>query len=330
MRIISLIPSATEIVALLGLESQLVGVTHECDYPPSVREVRKVTRTHIPTNASSAEIDRLVAQQRDQGRALYSLDFDACRELKPDLMITQTLCDVCAVDDFEVKKFVTSIASSGHKTNVVYLEPTRLGEVLESITTVGKATGTIAAARTATIELRARIERVRGAVAEKRAAGQLSRSTAPERIRVTAAPGSTGFVVNSPRVAVIEWLDPLFSSGHWTPELVEIAGGIEPLARAGERSRQIAHEELMTADPDVMLIACCGYDIARTMQDVPAFLADSRTRGLRCVRDGRVYVTDGSAYFSRPGPRLVDSLEIVAAAIRGAAHPALHAVDSGA
>lgn len=326
MRIISLLPSATEIVALIGLESQLVGVTHECDYPPGVRALPKVTHTHIPTDATSGEIDRLVSEQRQSSRALYSLNFDVCRELRPDLIITQTLCDVCAVDDVEVRRFVASIGGAEQRPNVVYLEPTRLSEVLDCIATVGKAAGAVAAARSATIELRARIARVREAVAEARAAGKVSRSTDAARIRVHAAPGGSSFGSDTPRVAVIEWLDPLFSSGHWTPELIEIAGGVEPLARAGERSRRMTHEELAAADPDVLLIACCGFDIARTMQEMPAFLADPRVRALRCVRQKRVYVTDGSAYFSRPGPRLVDSLEIAVAAIRGSVHPGLLAL----
>lgn len=289
-RIVSLLPSATEIVCALGLRDHLVGVTHECDYPGGVERLPKVTRTRIPTDASSGEIDALVREQRSASQALYTLDFDQIRALRPDLIVTQTLCDVCAVDDREVRAFLSEIdrIGAGQPPRVVYLEPTRFGDVLDNIQQVADAAGCSDAGRELNAALRVRVEQVR-AVASSDAL--------------------------PPRVVVLEWLDPLFSCGHWTPELVEIAGGVEPIAAAGARSRQIAPEALREADPDIILIACCGYSVGRTMRDVPAFLAQPEIAGLRCVAAGAVWVTDGSAYFSRPGPRLVDSLEIVARVI---------------
>ena len=306
-RIVSLLPSATEIVCALGLEERLVGVTHECDYPPSVRDKPKVTVTHIPTDATSAEIDGLVHQQLSNQEALYSLDTAVLRDLRPDLIVTQTLCDVCAVDDFEVKQALKKFDAP---PKVLYLEPTRLDGVLENILQVGRAAGAANEARSVVLGLRQRIERVRATAREP--AGDSSGHDPTGRIRVAARAGRGDAGDALPKVVVLEWLDPLFSCGHWTPELVAIAGGVEPLARPGERSREIKPDELASADPDLILIACCGFGVERTLEEVPSFLKQPQIVQLRCVRDENVFVTDGSAYFSRPGPRLVDSLELLA------------------
>jgi iron complex transport system substrate-binding protein len=298
MRIVSLLPSATEIVCALDLEDQLVGVTHECDHPRGVEHKPKVTRTLIPADASSQRIDQLVREQLVDSKALYTLDFDTLRGLAPDLIITQTLCAVCAVDDREVRRFVEQVAHQGRSPRVIHLEPTRLGDVLDNIREVADAAGVAATGARVVESLEHRIDVVR------------------VRSRQQAIPL---------KVVVLEWLDPLFSCGHWTPELVEIAGGIEPLAQAGQRSRQISMDELVTADPDLIVVACCGFSVERTIQDVELFLAQPPIAALRCVRDHRVRVVDGSAYFSRPGPRLVDSLEILAHAM----NPDLHALPAG-
>jgi iron complex transport system substrate-binding protein len=295
MRIVSLLPSATEIICALGLEEQLVGVTHECDYPAAVRNKPKVTITHIPANATSGEIDRLVRKQLDEDRALYSLNEEILESLQPDLIVSQTLCDVCAVAKRDVAAAVKRLAGA---PRVLNLEPTRLEHVLRDVQAVADAAGASQRGRELCARLRERIERVRGA----------------------AASASAGRA----RVVVLEWLDPLVSCGHWTPELVEIAGGVEPLALPGERSRRLRPDALIAADPDLLLIACCGYSTQRAMQDVPLLLRDERLKLMRCMRAGRVFVTDGSAYFSRPGPRLVDSLEMLAALIRGETNSDVH------
>lgn len=290
MRIVSLLPSATDIVCALGLRRNLVGVTHECD-APGVSRIPRVTRTHIPSDASSAEIDRLVSAELQSGRrALYSLDHERMREVRPDLIISQTLCDVCAVNDADLRSFVHATAFDGQAPRVVYLEPTRFEHVFSNIAEVAAAARVPARGRWLAWKLRSRVEAVTAA-----------HRTQPDGER--------------PRVVVLEWLDPLYSCGHWTPELVALAGGVEPLASAGDRSRRISAAELAAADADVILIACCGFSIERTLQDLPRFLNDDSIAGLRCIRDGRVFVADGSLYFSRPGPRLVDSLEIVARVI---------------
>lgn len=282
MRIVSLLPSATEIVCELGLLPQLVGVTHECDYPPAVRQLPKVTQTLIPPDAPSAEIDALVRAKLKSRRALYTLNMPMLERLRPDLIVTQALCDVCAVAEAEVSAAACSLPGG---PRVLNLEPTRLSEAFDCLLLVGRAAGAVDNAERAIARLQARVDAV------------LAR---------------TAGVAENPRVVLLEWIDPPFSCGHWSPELVRLAGGNERIGREGERSRQVAWQEIRDANPEVLLIACCGFDIARTRQDLPILESYPGFRDLACARAGRVYLTDGNAYFSRPGPRLVDSLEILA------------------
>lgn len=287
MRIVSLLPSATEIVCALGLGDRLVGVTHECDHPPFVRGLPRVTKTLIPTDAASAAIDALVRDRLRTRRALYTLDLPVLESLRPDLIVTQALCDVCAVAEAEVQAAACALPG---RPRVVNLEPTTLAEVLASLGTVADAAGVPERAEVVLAELQRRIDRVRGRVADR----------------------------PRPRVVLLEWIDPPFSCGHWSPELVALAGGDEAIGRPGERSRTLAWDEVVAAQPDVLVIACCGYTADRTREDLPILERQPGWADLPCVRSGRVHVVDGSAYFSRPGPRLVDSLEILA----GLLHPA--------
>ena len=289
MRIVSLLPSATEIIASLGLEDQLVGVTHECDWPPSVAKLPKVTRTLIPTDASSAEIDALVRDRLGQQSALYTLNMEELERLRPDLIVTQALCDVCAVAEEEVRNAACSLPGS---PRVVNLEPERLSEVLDCIHTVAQAIGEPHAAEPVVAGLQARVNRV-----------------------VTRAMAAA----TRPRVALLEWLDPPFSTGHWNPELVRLAGGVDALGQEGKKSVTLAWEQIVAYQPEVVLISCCGFTIERTMQEVGVLRDVDGWEDLPAVREGRVWVTDGASYFSRPGPRLVDSLELLAHVI----HPQL-------
>jgi iron complex transport system substrate-binding protein len=291
-RIVSLLPSATEILCALGLEDQLVGVTHECDYPRSVMRLPKVTKTLIPTDASSSEIDALVRDRLGAQSALYALDMDALEKLQPDLIVTQSLCDVCAVAEEEVKSAACTLSSM---PGVLNLEPETLNEMLLSIREVGVVTQNEDRAL-------AVIESLWGRVAAVVARGQ----------RVT----------HRPRVALLEWLDPPFSTGHWNPELVQLAGGVDGLGTAGEKSRMLRWSQVIAWQPEVVLISCCGFTAERTMQEVGLLQSVQDWEHVPAVRDGRVYVTDGSSYFSRPGPRLVDSLELLAHVI----HPDVHAL----
>lgn len=286
-RIVSLLPSATEIICGIGLEDQLVGVTHECDFPRSVLALPKVTRTLIPTDASSAEIDRLVrerlgAQSGGAAAALYSLDMDALEQLRPDLIVTQALCDVCAVAEEEVRDAACRLPGG---PRVLNLEPETLEEVLDCILQVGDATEHEPQAADVVASLRARVAAV---------------VAASKRLK------------HRPRVALLEWLDPPFSTGHWNPGLVRLAGGIDGLGKEGEKSRTLRWEEVIAWQPHVVLISCCGFTTERTMQEVGVLNDVPGWTGVPAVRAGRVYVTDGASYFSRPGPRLVDSLELLA------------------
>ncbi|MBN9523255.1 cobalamin-binding protein [bacterium] len=295
MRIVSLLPSATELVCELGLGDALVGVTHECDHPAFVAGLPKVTRTLIPHDAGSGEIDALVRERLATRRALYTLDRPTLERLAPDLIVTQALCDVCAVAADEVTAAACALPG---RPAVVNLEPTSLADVLDTLPTVARAAGVPGRAAPAVAALRRRIDAV---------------AMRSERI------------VERPRVVLLEWLDPPFSCGHWSPELVRLAGGDEVIGRAGERSRTLDWGEVLAARPDVLVVACCGFSSERTLADLPSLRARPGWADLPAVRTGRVYVTDGNAYFSRPGPRLVDSLELLAHAL----HPGLHPLPPG-
>lgn len=295
MRIVSLLPSATEIVCALGLEDRLVGVTHECDYPPSVARLPRVTRTLIPTDAPSGEIDRLVHERMRSVRALYTLDLPVLRELEPDLIVTQTLCDVCAVAEDEVRAAACALPNG---PRVINLEPVTLQEVFAAMREVARAAGI---EETGERVLRNLADRVAAVVAR------------PKAVR------------HRPRVALLEWLDPPFSCGHWNPELVRLAGGVEGLGREGARSRALDWEEVLAWAPEIVCIACCGFSVERTVSDLPLLDRVAGWADVPAVRAGRVYVTDGGQYFSRPGPRLVDSLEILAHAL----HPDVHSLPAG-
>jgi len=278
-------------VCALGLEEHLVGVTHECDHPPVVLRLPKVTRTRIPGDAASADIDRLVRAQLQATRALYTLDVPMLQQLRPDLIVTQALCDVCAVAEGEVQAAVCALPGS---PRVINLEPRTLSDVLDSIRDVATAAGVVQRGE----------ELVRG-LAD----------------RVAAVVARTGGMRQRPRVALLEWLDPPFSCGHWSPELVRLAGGTEGLGHEGQRSRMLLWDEVLAWRPEVVFVACCGFDVERTLRDVGALRRVPGWEEVPAVRSGRVYVTDGSHYFSRPGPRLVDSLEILAHTLHPDVHP---------
>lgn len=291
MRIVSLLPSATEMICALGLKDQLVGVTHECDFPAFVRDLPKVTRTLIPTDAPSGEIDHLVRERLRTNGALYTLDLPMLEGLRPDLIVTQALCDVCAVAEEEVRAAACALPSG---PRVIYLEPQTLSEVFTAIRQVAEAAGVDQKADKVVGQLTARVEAV-----VARAAGRRHR----------------------PRVALLEWLDPPFSCGHWSPELVRLAGGVEGLGQEGRPSRTLRWNEVLAWRPEVVFIACCGFGVERTLDDVPSLQSVPGWQDLPAVRSGQVYVADGSHYFSRPGPRLVDSLEILAHVLDPEVHP---------
>ena len=294
MRIVSLLPGATEIVRALGLEGRLVGISHECAPPAGRPGLPRVTSSLIPNTLRSGDIDRVVRENANAKTPLYTLHRDILEELHPDLIITQTLCRVCAVSEEEVHAVVRTLPQP---PLVVDLESASLHGLLSGIREVALKGGAIAEGERLVGDLERRIERV------------------VERGRRLSSP---------PRVAFIEWLDPLFSSGHWNPELVRLAGGIELLGIEGEAARTIAWEEVVAVQPDVLFISCCGFTVERTLEDLPALTGLPGFRDLPAVRQGLVFITDGSRFFSSPGPELVDSLEILAHALDPAIHPPAH------
>ena len=291
MKIVSLLPSATEIVYALGLGDQLAAVTHECDYPPEAASKPVITRSVLPHGLSSGAIDEAVRGQLGESHSLYTIDPGLLAEIRPDLILTQQLCDVCAVSYNDVMGAVRALPRPGPR--VLNLEPTTFGDVLDTIRLVGLATGREAEADAVLAGLRARIEAVR------------------ERTVLAAT--------SRPRTVLLEWIDPLFCGGHWDPELVQIAGGVDTIGRMHEPSTQVSWESVREFAPEVLVVAQCGFGVERSAQDMPTLEALPGYAGLPAVRAGRVYVANGSDYFSRPGPRLVDSLEMIAALI----HPDL-------
>jgi len=275
MRIVSLVPHATELLFALGLGDDVVAVTHECDHPPRALELPRVTKDRLPAGLSAGEIDAAVRASVAGEGTIYELDTDMLQTLEPDLIVTQELCPVCAVTYDEVVKEAERIVSC---PKVIALDPKTIGETMGDIRTVAAATGARDAALDLVARQRARIDRVRIAVKD----------------------------AERPTVAAIEWFDPVFTAGHWTPQLIDLAGGIDVLGFAGEHSEQTTWEMVAAAGPRVVVCMPCGYDAARSLQEAEAFADELRSVGAR-----RVVAVDAAAYFSRPGPRLVDGLELM-------------------
>jgi iron complex transport system substrate-binding protein len=307
-RIVSLLPSATEIVYALGLGERLVGVTHECDYPPEAKSKPVLTASALPTASTSAEIDRHVRRHLHQGSSIYTLDAELLERLAPDLILTQELCAVCAVSYDIVARAAKQLRGD---PRIVSLEPSSLEDVYANIATVGELSGAIAEAAAVVGKLRSRVELLRKHVAEVGTNGTKAAEVLEPAFHASIAQAR-------PRTLVLEWTDPPMSGGHWTPGLVELAGGEAILANPGANSQVLAWEAIAEADPDVILVAPCGFDLAKSFAAVDELAASNPTwRSLRAVRERRAHVIDGNAYVNRPGPRLVDSAEIFASAIGG-------------
>lgn len=293
MRIVTLLPSATEIVYALGAEP--VAVSHECDFPPEAVERPAVNRSRVDPEARSADIDaQVVEAERSDG--VYEIDLDALERADPDLIVTQGICDVCAVDSVLVGD---AVAELGLDTEILTTDPHSLGDVFSDIETIGEAIGREHRAGELVTELRERVRAV-----ESRVEGI---THTDER----------------PRVAVLDWLDPVMVAGHWVPELVEIAGGSYDLAAPGDRSEPREWAEVREYDPEVLVAAPCGFDLERTDENLTDLTDRPGWADLSAVQEDRTVAIDGSAYLNRPGPRLVDSLELLARTV----HP--EAFDDG-
>lgn len=283
-RIVSLLPSATEIVCSLGAADELVGISHECDFPESIRDRRVFTRSRIGPLGSSREIDAAVRTALQDALSVYAVDEVALSETAPDVIVTQDLCEVCAVSLDDVRAAVSRLVSRS-EISVVSLKPTRLVDALDDVARVGAAIGRAEQGR----ELRQALERRIEAITERSRA-----------------------LSTRPRTISLEWIDPLMLGGTWMPELVQRAGGLSLGAEPGQHAPTISIEQLTELKPDVVLIKPCGFDLQRTLTELSVI----ERSVLRAVGPTtRVYVTDGNAFFNRPGPRLVESLEIMAACV---------------
>jgi iron complex transport system substrate-binding protein len=281
-RIVSLVPNGTEILFAVGAGSLVVGVTHECDYPPAARGLPVLTASALLSGLSAAEIDQAVSGQLASGESLYTLDEARIAELAPDVIVTQRLCPVCAVSTEQVKGAVASLPIC---PDLVFLDPHTLGDIWSDIERVGQLTGKIAEARALRASLTARVDAVRRAVAHR------------EPVRVLA----------------LEWLDPPFGVGHWVPEMIEIAGGRDVLAQGrGETSARITWERVLAAAPDVVLAMPCGFDEAGARCQIERMAQRSEWQALERLCSGRIFPLDANGCFSRPGPRLVDGIERLA------------------
>jgi iron complex transport system substrate-binding protein len=295
-RIVSLLPSLTEIACALGLRDRLVGRSHECDFPPDVQRLPVCTEPKFAVEGLSGEIDARVRELVQRGLSVYRVDPERLRGLRPDLVLTQDHCEVCAVSVRDVECALQDWV--GGAPRVLSVAPGTLREVWASIAAVASAAG---------VETRGR--ELAAALTE----------------RVSQIGERAGALGERPRLACVEWLDPLMAAGNWMPELVAIAGGRSVLGATGAHSPTIPFEALAGADPDVVLVLPCGFDLARTRAELTALRARPRFAELRAARTGRFYVADGNQYFNRPGPRLVESLEILAEILHPAAFPFGHA-----
>jgi iron complex transport system substrate-binding protein len=276
VRIVSLVPSATETLFALGLGDEVIAVTHECDWPPEALDRPKITRDLIEPGLSAREIDAAVRARTDRGESIYELDADRLAELQPDLIVTQALCAVCAVSYDDVRAVAERIPS---RPRVISLDPNTIGEALGDVRTLAEATDRRDEGVALVHDASMRIDRVRLAVRAAR----------------------------RPRVAALEWLDPPFVAGHWTPQLIDYAGGEDVLGLAGEPSEVTSWELVAAAQPDVVVVMPCGYDAPRAREEAETY----RVR-LDSLGAGQVVAVEAAAYFSRPGPRLVDGLELLA------------------
>jgi iron complex transport system substrate-binding protein len=283
MRVCSLLPGATEIAFALGLGKDVVGVTHECDYPAEARQKPVVVRSLIDSNRmTSREIDQSVSEMMRKSQGLYTIDEKRLREAAPDVILTQGLCDVCAIDYEEVASVSRSLAK---KPKIVSLTPNCLTDILDDVARVGEATGQRKKAERVIHHLQQRISTVRENVAK---------------------------LSVRPRVACLEWFDPIYAAGHWVPEMVALAGGQYGLGRKGEPSAKMDWNKVVEFAPDVIVLMPCGFDVTRTLREAALLKKFDSWHNMPAVKAGKVFAVNGHAFFSRPGPRLVDGLEILA------------------
>ncbi len=294
-RIVSLIASATEIICALGFEEYLVGRSHECDFPETVKRLPVCTEPKFDVNGSSYAIDQRVKAILQEGLSVYRVDAEKLRELQPTLVVTQSQCEVCAVSLKDVEQALCTWLQS--RPRIVSLSPNSLSDVWGDIRQVAKTLDVPERG----VQLVSRLQHRMVKIADR-----------------------TRSLSEKPTVACIEWIDPLMAAGNWTPELVEMAGGVNLFGRAGQHAPWMTWEELCARNPDVIVVMPCGFDIARSRQDMPVLTCRHGWEQLFAARDRRVYLMDGNQYFNRPGPRLVESLDILAEVLHPDVFPYQH------
>ena len=280
-RIVSFLPSATEILYELGVEDQVLAVTHECNYPGDAKTKPKVIHASFdPEKMSSQEIDNKVIDLVHTGKDIYILDEQVLKKANPELVIAQGICEVCSPYTREINK---AVALLGGKTEVLILDPGNLDDILQNIIQVGNKVGRQERARDFVLQLQKRIDYIKNI---------------PK--------------ISRPKVVCIEWLSPLFTAGHWVPQMVEMAGGINGISSTGDKSRRMEIDEIVKFDPDVIVLMPCGFDIKRTILEYERLLENKKWKLLKAVKQGEVYAVNSNEYFSKPGPRTVAGLEILA------------------
>lgn len=282
-RIISLLPAATEIICALGLSDNLVGRSHECDYPESVKALPICSDAKFLPGANSAQIDQQVKEILTEALSIYKIDKELIQSLKPDVIITQTQCEVCAVSLKDVEEALSNLVSA--ETKIISLEPNTLADIFREIKEIS-------------------------VILDVEEAGNILIEDLEERIDLIKH--KLKFFPAKPKVALIEWLSPIMVAGNWIPELVEIAGGTPLLAENGKHSPFVEWQQIYDANPDILIVTPCGFSIARTLQEIDLLLNLPGWRDLEAVKNNRVYIADGNAYFNRSGPRIVDTIEILA------------------
>jgi iron complex transport system substrate-binding protein len=281
MRIVSFLPSATETLYQLGAASQVVGVTHECKFPPAARKKPRVIRPSFdPGSMTGREIDNKIVELMRSGRDIYIVDDEMLKRAQPNLIVAQGLCEVCSPFTKEISRAVNILDG---RPDVLVLDPHDLDDILVSVMDVAEKIGKVEQGRKLVASLQKRIDAVKGMK-----------------------------VKNRPKVLCIEWIDPLFTAGHWVPQMVEYAGGTNGISSAGEPSRRMEIDKVVQFDPDIILLMPCGFGVKRTLDELPPLAGNEKWKSLRAVKRGKVYAVDANSYFSKPGPRTVTGLEIMA------------------
>ena len=282
-RIVSFLPSATEMACALGLGDQLLGVTHECDFPPDVKKKPIVVRSAVPTESmTQREIDEAVTERLRNGLSVYEVDEARLKDIAPDLILTQDLCQVCAPSGNEVAEVLKGLAS---KPQILWLTPTSIEQIFDNMRELGEATGRLEVAEALIAQGRATLQNIAG---------------------------KTAGLVSRPRVFCMEWVDPPYCSGHWVPEMVELAGGIDELGRKGAYSVRVAWNEILNWAPEILLVMPCGCDMERSLKEARSLTGSEGWFGIPAEQEDRVYAVDANAYFARPGPRVVEGTELLA------------------